>query len=168
MSAPGNARRRETSRTSRASRRRSGGTTLARARKAARQALDAVIARVLARKPLEDDEVAAISADVAPRGFFRSSMEANGSGNVYEVRRHVGKSQRGRTTMADRDRADLDFAVRELVAARAAVLGAHDLPAETPEQRREKREASRSAVAKLALSARMLDEIVMNHNGELR
>lgn len=161
MSLPGNARRRETTRSSRASRRRGRESTLARARKAARSAMDAVISRVLARKPIEADELAAITASVAPRaGLFRTSIEKNGDGNTVEVRRLVGRQRRGKPLLADEDRADLDLAVRQLVGARAAILATHDLPAVTLEERRARREAEKDAIAKLALCGRMLDEML--------
>jgi hypothetical protein len=60
-----------------------------------------------------------------------------------------------------------DRAVRELLAARTALLAVHTLPNDTSSERREKREARKEAIAKLALAARMIDEIVLAAGGEL-
>jgi hypothetical protein len=149
-------------------RRRKRRSALSRARTSARSALDGVIERVLARKSaLGADEMATITTTVAPRAGLVKLDTGDRRPGRGAVERHVGHARRGAPDAATVDRADLDLTVRELVAARAALLEAHAMPDVTPEERREKREARAAAMAKLGLASRMLDDVVLRRRGTL-
>lgn len=79
-------------------------------------------------------------------------------------RRYRGQDAKGAPAAAVVDDTDLALAVKEIVAARAMLAEAHRI--DEGRKSRTRREAVATAVAKLALASRAIDEVVLRRGGE--
>lgn len=94
------------------------------------------------------------------RGRFRLVTSTEADGRTRTRKRYTGHGHRGAPNLVEADGGELQVAIREMIAGRAALLAAYEMPDGFA-----RREARKAALGKLALASRIVDDVVARRGG---